>query len=95
MGLQVRTTPYYIPGSSGLDESFVKTFKGDYAHMNPLHDAKTFLDMITGWFHDYNGLITAYISYSAQRNNLFTCRYSLTSINCLSSYLYEFVGSSL
>jgi putative transposase len=53
-GLQVSTPPY-SPEFNGVDEPFIKTFKRDYAHMNPLHDAKTVLEMISRWFHDYNG----------------------------------------
>ena len=54
MGLVVCTTPYYSPESNGMAESFVKTFKRDYVHMNPLPDAKTVLEKIPGWFQDYN-----------------------------------------
>jgi putative transposase len=54
MGLVVCTTPYYSPESNGMAESFVKTYKRDYVHMNPLPDAKTVLKKIPGWFQDYN-----------------------------------------
>lgn len=54
MGLVVCTTPYYSPESNGMAESFVKTFKRDYVHMNPLPNAKTVLENIPGWFQDYN-----------------------------------------
>lgn len=53
-GLAVCTTPYYSPESNGMAESFVKTFKRDYVHVNPLPDAKTVLEQLPQWFNDYN-----------------------------------------
>ncbi len=38
MGVEICTTPHYRP------ESFIKTFKRDYVHMNPLPDAQTVLE---------------------------------------------------
>lgn len=47
-------TPVASPESNGLCEAFVRTFKRDYARINPLPDALTALHQITGWFEDYN-----------------------------------------
>ncbi len=47
-------TPVASPQSNGMAESFVKTFKRDYAGMNPLPDADTVLKAIHRWFEDYN-----------------------------------------
>ena len=54
IGLEVCTTPYYSLESNGMAESFIKTFKRDYVHMNSFPDAKTVLEKIPGWFQDYN-----------------------------------------
>jgi transposase InsO family protein len=47
-------TPVRSPESNGLAEAFVKTFKRDYARVNPLPDAQTVLRLLDGWFEDYN-----------------------------------------
>jgi putative transposase len=47
-------TPVQSPESNGISESFVKTFKRDYARVNPVPDAVTAFGKIAGWFEDYN-----------------------------------------
>jgi transposase InsO family protein len=47
-------TPVASPESNGMSEAFVKTFKRDYVKVNPIPDARTALDLIDGWFEDYN-----------------------------------------
>ena len=47
-------TPVASPQSNGMSEAFVKTFKRDYARINPLPDGKTILNQIAGWIEDYN-----------------------------------------
>ena len=56
MGLNLRPcfTPVASPQSNGMAESFVKTFKRDYARINPLPDAETVLMALHRWFEDYN-----------------------------------------
>ena len=47
-------TPVASPESNGLAEAFVRTFKRDYARLNPLSDAGNVLGQLGGWFDDYN-----------------------------------------
>ena len=56
MGLNLRPcfTPVASPQSNGMAESCVKTFKRDYARINPLPDADTVLMALHRWFEDYN-----------------------------------------
>ncbi|MBR0674350.1 integrase core domain-containing protein, partial [Neoroseomonas soli] len=47
-------TPVRSPESNGVCEAFVKTFKRDYARVNPRPDAISVLQRLTEWFEDYN-----------------------------------------
>jgi putative transposase len=42
------------PGSNGMAEAFVKTFKRDYVYLADLWDAETVLGLLPTWFADYN-----------------------------------------
>ena len=53
LGLVPCFTPVQSPESNGIAEAFVKTFKRDYARINPLPDAETVLRQLAGWFDDY------------------------------------------
>ena len=46
--------PASSPGSNGIAEASVKTFKRDYARIKPLPDAATALQQISGWIEEYN-----------------------------------------
>ena len=48
LNLKACFTPVRSPESNGMSESFVKTFKRDYVHINPLPDAQTALGLIDG-----------------------------------------------
>jgi len=54
LGLKPCFTPVRSPESNGVAEAFVKTLKRDYVQVTPLPDAATVLDLIAGWFEDYN-----------------------------------------
>jgi putative transposase len=47
-------TPVRSPESNGVCEAFVKTFKRDYARVNPRPDAISVLQRLPAWFEDYN-----------------------------------------
>jgi putative transposase len=49
-------TPVRSPESNGVCEAFVKTFKRDYARVQPRPDATTVLQALPTWFEDYNEL---------------------------------------
>jgi putative transposase len=54
IGLLPLTTPIESPQSNGMAEAFVKTFKRDYARVNPCPDAATVLRQLESWFDHYN-----------------------------------------
>jgi transposase InsO family protein len=54
LGLICCTTPVSSPQSNGMAESFVKTFKRDYAYVHDRPDARTVMAMLPDWFEDYN-----------------------------------------
>jgi transposase InsO family protein len=49
-------TPVRSPESNGVCEAFVKTFKPDYARVNPRPDAIAVLQQLPAWFEDYNAV---------------------------------------
>lgn len=56
IGMEARTTPVRSPESNGMAEALVKTFKRDYADVNPAPDAKTVIKSLPLWFEHYNAL---------------------------------------
>lgn len=54
LNLEPCFTPVESPESNGMAEAFVKTFKRDYARINPIPDAATALAHIDAWMEDYN-----------------------------------------
>lgn len=54
LGLKPITTPAYSPQSNGMSEAFVNTLKRDYVGCAMLWDAHTVLQLVPGWFEDYN-----------------------------------------
>jgi len=54
VGFEVCRTPFCRPEYNGMAEAFVKTFKRDYVHANPLYTARFVLEQLPKWFEDYN-----------------------------------------
>jgi putative transposase len=54
LGLKPLTTPVSSPQSNGMAESFVKTFKRDYAKLADRPNAKTVMRQLGDWFEHYN-----------------------------------------
>ena len=54
LGLKPVTTPVTSPQSNGMAESFVKTFKRDYAKLTNRPDSQTVMSQLKAWFDDYN-----------------------------------------
>jgi putative transposase len=54
LGLKPVTTPITSPQSNGMAESFVKTFKRDYAKLAQRPDSQTVMGQLKAWFDDYN-----------------------------------------
>jgi len=54
IGLVPKTTPIESPQSNGMAEAFVKTFKRDYARVNPRPDADSVMRQLPIWFEHYN-----------------------------------------
>jgi putative transposase len=54
LGLICCFTAAYSPQSNGMSEAFVGTIKRDYVYTSDCFDADTVLEMLPGWFKDYN-----------------------------------------
>lgn len=54
LGLKPVRTPIESPQSNGMAESFVKTFKRDYASLAVLSDSETVMHYLPIWFEHYN-----------------------------------------
>ena len=54
LGLKPCFTPVKSPQSNGISEAFVNTLKRDYVRVTPLPNAEIVLELIAGWFEDYN-----------------------------------------
>lgn len=54
LGLVSCFTAAYSPQSNGMSEAFVGTLKRDYVYTSDCFDAETVLEMLPGWFKDYN-----------------------------------------
>ena len=57
LGMLPCFTPVKSPESNGMAESFVKSFKRDYAFISQRPDAASVLRQIAGWFQDYNEVL--------------------------------------
>jgi putative transposase len=54
LGLKPVTTWIRSPQSNGMAESFVRTFKRDYADLAHRPDAQTVMRQLAGWFDHHN-----------------------------------------
>lgn len=54
LGLKPVTTWMRSPQSNGMAESFVRTFKRDYADLAHRPDAQTVMRQLASWFEHYN-----------------------------------------
>ena len=54
LGLTCCFTAAYSPQSNGMSEAFVGTLKRDYVYTSDCFDADAVLEMLPGWFKDYN-----------------------------------------